>query len=99
MYVMETVEDLWEHIAYVIMCAPDDFPREDFLSGDQQMNLEHAFEQLREGVGIAYPEDEFVEKRTTLNELLDDSYSRYRTGDVNQARNILEQFQNSIFKE
>jgi hypothetical protein len=96
---METVEDLWEHIAYVIMCAPDDFPHRDFIPADQQMNLERAFEQLREGVDIAYPEGEFVEKRTALNELLDDSYRRYRTGDVIQARNILEHFQNSIFQK
>jgi hypothetical protein len=53
MYVMETIDDLWEHIAYVLAYAPDKFPYRDFLPDDQQMNLERAFEQLRKGVLIA----------------------------------------------
>ena len=33
MFVMETVDDLWDHIAYVLGYAPDRFPYRDFLPG------------------------------------------------------------------
>jgi hypothetical protein len=98
MFVMETVDDLWNHIAYVLLCAPDDFPVEDFLPDDQQMNLDRAFEQLRQGVEIAYPEDSFADKRAMLNDILDQSYALYQDGGNIRAGHLLNDFQDNIFK-
>ena len=70
MFVMESVDDLWNHIAYVLAYAPDQFPVEDFLADDDQMTFERAFEQLRQGVEIAYPEAEFADKRSQLHSIL-----------------------------
>jgi hypothetical protein len=95
---MKSLDDLWNHIAYVLACAPNDFPAEDFLSPDEQMTLDRAFEQLRDGIGLAYPAGEFTEKRTSLNALLDRSYAAYRRGESVQAGHLLNEFQNSIFK-
>lgn len=53
MFVMESVDDLWNHIAYVMAYAPDRFPYRDFLADDEQMNLDGAFMQLRQGVEVA----------------------------------------------
>ena len=50
MFVVESVDDLWNHIAYVIAYAPDQFPVEDFLADNEQMNLDRAFDQLRQGM-------------------------------------------------
>lgn len=98
MFVMETVDDLWNHIAYVLGCAPDHFPHEDFLAEDQQMNLDRAFEQLRQGVEIAYPEASFAEKRMHLNDILDRSYAAYKAGEEITAGHLLNDFQDNIFK-
>ncbi len=98
MFVMESVDDLWNRIAYVLLCAPDDFPVEDFLADDQQMNLDRAFEQLRQGVQIAYPEASFADKRVMLYNILDQSYAHYKAGETIKAGHLLNDFQDNIFK-
>lgn len=95
---MENVDDLWNHIAYVLLCAPDQFPHEDFLSEDEQMTLDRAFEQLRQGVEVAYPEVSFASKRAVLNGLLDRSYAAYKAGQDIAAGRFLNEFQEGIFK-
>lgn len=98
MFVMETVDDLWNHIAYVLGYAPDQFPDEDFLAPNQQMTLELAFEQLRQGINIAYPEAEFADKRVMLAAILDQSYAAYMAGREIEAGHLLNDFEDGIFK-
>ncbi|QAY78163.1 hypothetical protein [Sphingosinicella sp. BN140058] len=97
MFVMKTVDDLWEHIAYVMAYAPQ-FPYRDFLPADEQMTLDKAFEQLRQGVLIAYPEEEFASKRAVLNAILDKSYAAYRNKDDLNACRLLNDFEDGIFQ-
>ncbi len=99
MFVMESVDDLWNHIAYVMAYAPDQFPYRDFLADDEQMTLDRAFEQLRQGVEIAYPEAEFADKRAHLNGILDQSYAQYQAGENIKAGHLLNDFQDNIFKQ
>lgn len=98
MFVMKSIDDLWDHIAYVVAYAPNQFPYRDFVAADQQMNLERAFNQMREGVMIAYPEASYASKRDALNGLLDRSYSAYRDDDKIEAVKILNCFEEQIFK-
>jgi len=97
MFQLKTVDDLWGHIAYVLAYAPN-FPHRDFLAADQQMTLERAFEQLRQGVLVAYPEESLQAKRAKLFEILDQSYAAYIKADEIKAGNLLNDFQDSIFK-
>lgn len=55
MFVVKSIDDLWNHIAYVMGYAPDQFPYEDFLPDDQQMNLDRSFEQLRQAFKLPIP--------------------------------------------
>lgn len=98
MFVMESVEDLWGHIAYVMGYAPDRFPYRDFIADDEQMNLDRAFDQLRKGVDIAYPEPSSESKRALLNGILDRSYAAYKSKDEIAAGHLLNEFQDNIFK-
>ena len=98
MFKMESVNDLWEHLAYVLGYAPNDFPVEDFLQDKDQMNLEKAFKQLRDGVEIAYPENEYAGHRVKLNVILDESYKAYKAGEETKAGRLLISFQNEIFR-
>lgn len=96
MFVMESIEDLWEHIAYTLAYAPD-FPRRDFPPEDQQMSLDRAFEQLRQGVLIACPEGGTAAKRKLLFDLLEKSFQAYTEGDELNACRLINDFQRSIF--
>jgi hypothetical protein len=99
MLTIKTVESLWNFIAYVRGYAPDLFPKEDFLTDDQQMTLDRAFEQLHQGVSIAYPEASFEEKRQELRAILDRSYVAYRSGEDIAAGHLLNEFESLIFKQ
>lgn len=98
MFVMESIDDLWDHIAYVVAYAPNKFPYRDFIAAEQQMNLDSAFDQLRQGLKMAYPEPVFSSKRDELNDLLDRSYLAYRNNENIQAVELLNSFQEKIFK-
>lgn len=98
MFAIKSVDDLWNHIAYVMAYAPDQFPVEDFLADNEQMNLDRAFDQLRQGIEVAYPESTFEAKRRRLDEILDRSYSAYRAGDDIAGGHLLNEFQDHIFK-
>lgn len=98
MFKMKSMEDIYNHIGYVVLCAPDRFPIEDYLRADEQMNLDRAFEQLQEGVTIAYPDDFHPEKRAPLNSLLEMSLAAYRSGDDVEGVRLLQEFQDNIFK-
>lgn len=95
---LKTVNDLFYHIGYVVLCAPDKFPVRDYLAPDKQMDLDRAFVQLRQGVEIAYPADFHPEKRGALYSLLDKSLSAYRAGDRFNGAHLLQGFQDQIFK-
>ena len=98
MFVMESVDDLWNHIAYVLGYAPDHFPFEDFLAPEEQMTLDKALEQLHSGVVIAYPEENFAGKRKELHALLDSSFLAYRNGEEIEGGTLLNEFEGRIFK-
>jgi hypothetical protein len=97
MFVMESIDDLWEHIAYVLAYAPNNFPYRDFLPANEQMTLQGAFEQLRKGIHIAYPEPAYEAKRHELSQLLDSSHAAYTQGNEHLAGKLLNEFQDNIF--
>lgn len=96
MFKMRNVTDLYNHIAYVAACAPDGFPIEDFLPADQQMNLDIAFSQLRDGVAVAYS-DFHPERMAQLYSLLDRALAAYLSGDRFKGVRILKEFERDIF--
>jgi exonuclease VII small subunit len=96
-FVMETVSDLWDHIAYVMEYAPSGFPLEDYLLPEQQMNLDMAFQQLHQGVAIAYPASSAAAQREQLDALLDRALAEYRNGDKTVAAGMLAEFESIIF--
>jgi hypothetical protein len=94
---MESVSQLWDHIGYVLEYAPAGFPYEAELMSAQQMTLELAFQQLNQGVAIAYPppaETEFSAKLTTL---LDRSLAEYRNGNAEDGKTLLLEFEATMF--
>ena len=78
-----------DFVSVVLLCAPDEFPRRDFLSEDEQMNLDRAFEALLGNFSLV--EDRISEEsvRTELRQTLDAALVAYKAGDeIRGARNI-----------
>ena len=96
-FLMESVEQLWDHIGYVLEYAPGGFPYEAELRPDQQMNLELAFQQLNQGVVIAYPPPVEAEFSAWLSALLDRSLAEYRNGNAGAGKTLLLEFEATMF--
>ncbi|WP_395684364.1 hypothetical protein [Dokdonella sp.] len=47
--------DAHDFTAYVVVGAPNHFPVEDYLRADEQMTLDRAFAELREGMRMVPP--------------------------------------------
>lgn len=92
------IDSLYNFLGYVVLRAPDRFPKEDYLSADQQMNLDRAFEELRVGMRFIDPGVADDAKRRALTALLDRSLAAYRAGDDVKGAHLLQDFQDLIFK-
>jgi hypothetical protein len=95
---INSVDDLYNYIGYVVLRAPNRFPVEDYLPPDQQVTLEKAFDRLRHGIEIAYPDDFHLEKRVLLYSILDQSFAAYKAGEDVKGAHLLQDFERNIFK-
>jgi hypothetical protein len=91
------VNSFYDFIGYVVLCAPDRFPVEDYLSSDQQMNLEKAFVELRKGVDLVVTAPD--EKRNELLQLVDKSLAAYESGDDVKGAHLLQDLEGLVFKK
>jgi len=91
-------DELYDFIGYVVVCAPDQFPEQDFLEPGEQMNLERAFVELNGSLDSLDQEVVTPAKRPRLVELLNRSLEAYRGGDTFGGAHLLQDFQDLIFK-
>jgi len=92
------INDLYDFLSLVIVHAPDDFPHEDYLSEEEQLNLDGAFEELRRGVRLFEREFPGADRERGLNALLEEALSHYRAGDDIKGAHILHQFEKRIHR-
>lgn len=66
-----------DFVVYVMMCAPDLFPEDDWRASDEQMNVERAFIGLRYGLGLAAKEKGDSTLLARCQELVASAYADY----------------------
>jgi hypothetical protein len=81
----------------VLEYAPANFPYEAELMPAQQMTLELAFQQLNQGVAIAYPPPAEADFAAKLSTLLDRSLAEYRNGNAEAGKAVLLEFEATMF--
>lgn len=82
-----------DFLSLVIVHAPNDFPKEDYLSEDEQLRLESAFAELYGGLRFL-PVDRPVPR---LRSLLDEALGAYRSGDDVRGAHVLQSFETEAF--
>jgi len=92
------IDSFYNFIGYVVLSAPNSFPMEDYLSPDEQMGLERAFDELRTGLQYVDAEGMGGAKRESLSSLLDASLKAYRAGDEVSGAHFLQDLQDLVFK-
>jgi hypothetical protein len=88
---------LHDFIGHVVLGAPDRFPKEDFLSDDEQLTLDRAFEELRNGLEFVATSERDPHFHDRLRAVLDESLAAYRAGERKKAAHRLQDFQDMIF--
>jgi hypothetical protein len=92
------IDSLYAFIGYVVLSAPDRFPREDYLTDEEQMNLERAFAELRNGIAIVEADFPGADEQRGLAILLDQALASYRSGDDLRGAQLLQDFERLVFK-
>jgi hypothetical protein len=80
-------------ITSVILEAPDRFAVEDYLKPHEQVNLERAFEELRDALQYARALKRHPERLEVATMILDQSYAAYRRRDQYEGSEKLKELQ------
>ncbi|MRW94279.1 hypothetical protein GJ699_30320 [Duganella sp. FT80W] len=93
------LDSLYDFLGYVVLRAPDHFPKEDYLRPEEQMTLQKAFYELR--TGLDFVEGDFVGKpvKDRLYVLLDESQAAYAAGERHKGAHLLQDLQALVFKK
>jgi hypothetical protein len=72
-----TVEGFKDFLAYVLSCAPDLFPEDDWRPPDEQMNVDRAFTGLRYGLVVTARELGESKALISCRQLVDEAKAHY----------------------
>jgi hypothetical protein len=89
---IESIEDIEDFLANVIVCAPDDFIELDFLPATEQLNLDRAFVELERGMKLLVEAGVEGPRLGELRRLLDESLLAYKSGDAKAGAHRLSEF-------
>lgn len=92
------ISSFYDFIGYVVLCAPNRFPIRDYLAHEEQMSLEKAFIEIRQGIDLIGAELADELKRPQLFELLESSYRAYQAGDELMGAHLLQDFESALFR-
>lgn len=95
---IKDIDSLYNFIGYVVLRAPDRFPAEDYLPAEQQMTLERAFAELRQGAKLVKADAPDLPDVDKLETALDDALALYQRGDDVEGAHRLQDFEAMIFK-
>jgi len=87
-----------DFVVYVLSCAPDLFPEDDWRAPDQQMNLERAFLGLRYGLDLTVQEKGESVLLNQCRQLMDEALIEYHAGRDHSGQNKLEQMEGLLKK-
>ena len=88
-----------DFLSLVIVHAPNDFPKEDYLHDDEQLTLESAFKELSDGMKFVEPEVSTSAALDALRGQLDQALALYRQGDDVKGAHVLQDFEQRLLRE
>jgi hypothetical protein len=88
-----------DFLSLVIVHAPDGFPKEDYLSDEEQLTLESAFKEIRDGMKFVQPKISNEIVMGALRERLDQALALYRQGDDVKGAHLLQDFEQLLLQE
>jgi hypothetical protein len=80
-----------DFVGFVILCAPDEFPSDDWLNPAEQMNLERAIIGLRYGLDVTASEKGDNDIVNKCRRLVEESSAEYQAGREVEGQKKLEE--------
>jgi hypothetical protein len=74
------VHSFKDFVAFVLLCAPEQFPVRDYLAPDEQWTLDRAFEGLRYGLTLTAQQKGELPVLAICRAMAEESYTHYREG-------------------
>ena len=87
-----------DFVGFVILCAPDEFPSDDWLKPEECMNLDRAFVGLRYGLDVTASEVGETEVLSDCRQLVEDAYAEYQAGRDEAGQQRLEQMDKMLLR-
>ena len=96
---VDSFEALIDFVSVVIVHAPDEFPREDYLDDSEQLNLDLAFQELHDG--MQFVKERIKDKAVVLQlqNCLTASLTAYRAGDDVTGAHLLQALQRLLIEK
>ena len=96
---VNSFEGLIDFLSLVIVHAPDEFPKEDYLRDDEQLNLDKAFAEIEQGMQYVAQRipDQAVLKQLRGN--LEASLAAYKRGDDVKGAHLLQDFERTLLEK
>jgi len=86
-----------DFLSYVIVCAPNDFPEEDYLQPHEQMTLAKAFAELEAKLSVVSERVKGKDVVALLRELLSMAHNSYLHGQDVEGAHMLQEFETIIW--
>ena len=99
MHWVKSFEGLLDFLSLVIVHAPNEFPKEDYLRDDEQLTLEMAFEEIAHGmrfVAQRIPDQKVLDQ---LRNYLGSSLAAYRLGNEVKGAHLLQDFEKMLLEK
>lgn len=93
---VNSFDGLLDFLSLVMVCAPDNFPEEDFLSSNEQLTLDKSFEEIQVGMQFVKNKIGDGDFLIGLQNILDASLSAYRNGDDIKGARLLQCFEGEL---
>jgi hypothetical protein len=87
-----------DYVVYVLSCAPDLFPEEEWRRPEEQMNLERAFVGLRLGLNILAQQTDDSALLDECTKLVDEAGAQYHAGQDHAGQSKLEELERILGK-
>ena|SRR5688572_4026384 len=96
---IDSFEALIDFLSVVIVQAPDEFLREDYLDDSEQLTLDLAFQELRDG--MQFVKERIKDKAVVLQlqNCFTASLAAYRAGDDVRGAHLLQDFQRLLIEK
>ena len=92
---IQNYEEFYEFLAKVLLCAPNDFPEEDYLPAGKQLNLDRAYEEMIKGLVYVRQRLNDQEYRQFVQDL-NESKVAYELGDERRGASLIQKLRRDL---